>query len=90
VPDKQGVWRPLGMKQGDAVNVREHRFLAATYSIDYTYTRVKGAADVLFGGTGFFIDQNWYPNHRAWPVEFGPKFTVSSPPSHCERDSGVH
>jgi len=47
----------LHMKQGEAVNVREHQFLAATDGIDYTYARVKGAANMLFGGTGFFIDK---------------------------------
>lgn len=46
----------LHMKQGQAVDVREHQFLAATHSISYTFARVKGAASMFFGGTGFFID----------------------------------
>ncbi|HLJ61097.1 MAG TPA: AIM24 family protein [bacterium] len=46
----------LHMKPGEAVDVREHQFLAATDAMDYTFNRVKGAANVLFGGTGFFID----------------------------------
>lgn len=46
----------LHMKQGEALDVREHQFLAATESIDYTFTRVKGASNILFSGTGFFID----------------------------------
>jgi len=44
------------MKVGQAVDVREHQFLAATDGVDYTFTRVKGAANILFSGTGFFID----------------------------------
>ncbi len=47
----------LHLKQGDEVHVREHQFLAATQNIDYTFERVKGAANMLMGGTGFFIDK---------------------------------
>lgn len=46
----------LHLKVGEAVDVREHQFLAATDGVDYTFTRVKGAANILFSGTGFFID----------------------------------
>ena len=38
------------------MDVRENQWLAATNSVDYTFTRVKGAANMLLGGTGFFID----------------------------------
>ena len=47
----------LHLKRGESVEIREHQFLAATSHVDYTFTRVKGAANMLFGGTGFFIDQ---------------------------------
>jgi uncharacterized protein (AIM24 family) len=47
----------LHLEQGREVHVREHQFLAATHNIDYTFERVKGAANMLFGGTGFFIDK---------------------------------
>src|SRR5438067_8858786 len=40
---------------GQGLDVREHQFLAATDAVDYTFTRVKGIANLLFGGTGFFI-----------------------------------
>lgn len=46
----------MHMKAGESIDVREHQFLAATDTVDYTFTRVKGAASILFGGTGFFID----------------------------------
>ena len=46
----------LHMKPGEAVDVREHQFLAATDVVDYTFNRVKGVASILLGGTGFFID----------------------------------
>jgi uncharacterized protein (AIM24 family) len=44
------------MKSGQSLDVREHQFLAATEGIDYSFSRVKGVANVMFGGTGFFID----------------------------------
>jgi uncharacterized protein (AIM24 family) len=47
----------IHMKPGQEVDVREHQFLAATSNIEYSYQRVKGAANMLFGGTGFFIDK---------------------------------
>ena len=46
----------IHQKTGEGIDVREHQFLAATAEVEYTFTRVKGAANVLFGGTGFFID----------------------------------
>ena len=36
--------------------MREHQFLAATSTVDYTFTRLRGMANMLFGGTGIFID----------------------------------
>jgi uncharacterized protein (AIM24 family) len=47
----------LHIHQGQELHVRENQFLAATQNIGYTFERVKGAANMLFGGTGFFIDK---------------------------------
>jgi uncharacterized protein (AIM24 family) len=47
----------LHLEQGQALEVREHQFLAATQGIEYTFQRVRGAASMLFGGSGFFIDR---------------------------------
>jgi uncharacterized protein (AIM24 family) len=47
----------LHMQQGRELHVREHQFLAASHNIEYTFERVKGVANMLFGGTGFFIDK---------------------------------
>jgi uncharacterized protein (AIM24 family) len=55
--DAAGHVFALHLKQGQEVHVREHQFLAATGNIDYTFERVKGVANMLFGGTGFFIDK---------------------------------
>jgi len=47
---------PIHLKHGEAIEVREHQFLAATDNVEYSFQRVKGVANILFGGTGFFID----------------------------------
>jgi uncharacterized protein (AIM24 family) len=47
----------LHLAPGQVVEVREHQFLAATLGVEYTFQRVRGAATMLFGGTGFFIDR---------------------------------
>src|SRR5450432_3527777 len=55
--DGAGHIVPIHLERGQELHVREHQFLAATGNIDYTFERVKGAANMLFGGTGFFIDK---------------------------------
>jgi len=55
--DGAGHIVPIHMNQGDEIHVREHQFLAATGNIDYDFERVKGVANILFGGSGFFIDR---------------------------------
>jgi uncharacterized protein (AIM24 family) len=55
--DGAGHIVPLHIEAGQELHVREHQFLAATSSIDYTFERVRGVANILFGGTGFFIDK---------------------------------
>ena len=55
--DGAGHIVPIHMKAGEELHVREHQFLAATANIDYTFEMVKGVSNILFGGTGFFIDK---------------------------------
>lgn len=54
--DGAGHVFPLHLNAGQGVDVREHQFLAATDTMDFTFTWNKGAANMLFGGTGLFID----------------------------------
>jgi len=56
---RDGVGHVFGihMKQGEGLHVREHQFLAATGNIDYSFERMKGISNMLFGGTGIFIDK---------------------------------
>jgi uncharacterized protein (AIM24 family) len=55
--DGPGHIVPIHLKAGEQIHVREHQFLAATGNVDYAFERVKGIANMLFGGTGFFIDK---------------------------------
>jgi uncharacterized protein (AIM24 family) len=55
--DGAGHIVPIHLRQGEELHVREHQFLAATGSIDYTFERVRGLATMLFGQSGFFIDK---------------------------------
>lgn len=55
--DDTGHILPMHLQPGQEIDVREHQFLAATDNVDYTFSRVKGISNVLFGGTGFFIDK---------------------------------
>jgi uncharacterized protein (AIM24 family) len=47
----------MHMKQGEGLHIREHQFLAATENIEYTFERIRGISNMLFGGTGFFVDK---------------------------------
>ena len=55
--DDPGHVLSLHLPPGQAILVREHQFLAATANVDYTFNRVRGVSNMLFGGTGFFIDR---------------------------------
>ena len=48
---------PLHLRQGQEIDVRENHFLAATDNVEYSFERVQGVKNVLFGGSGFFIDK---------------------------------
>lgn len=55
--DSVGQIVALRLQQGQMVEVREHQFLVATGNVDYNFTFVQGAANILFSRTGMFIDQ---------------------------------
>ncbi|HKF50980.1 MAG TPA: AIM24 family protein [Candidatus Acidoferrales bacterium] len=77
--DGAGHLFAMHMKQGAAIDVREHQFLAATDQLDYTYARVKGVANMLLGGSGFFIDT--FQAHKGdgilWLHGYGNVFEVT-------------
>jgi uncharacterized protein (AIM24 family) len=39
------------------LDVREHAFLAATHSVNYSFVRIKGLTNVLHGGSGMYMDR---------------------------------
>lgn len=76
--DGAGHLFAMHLKQGQSLDVREHQFLAATDQLDYTFARVKGVANMLMGGTGFFVDT--FTAHKGdgilWLHGFGNVFEV--------------
>jgi uncharacterized protein (AIM24 family) len=55
--DGAGHVFPIHLAPGQAIEVREHQFLAATGHVDYAFTRIKGVGSMLFGSSGFFVDR---------------------------------
>jgi len=55
--DNSGELVVLPMQPGQELDVREHAFLLASQHIDYSYTRIKGLTNILFGGQGMFMDR---------------------------------
>ena len=72
----------MHMKPGESLEVREHQFLAATSNMDYAFNRVKGIANILFGGSGFFIDTFNCRHHEGivWLHGYGNVFEVTLKP----------
>lgn len=73
---------PLHLHAGQSIEVREHQFLAATNTVDYDFTFVKGAANVLFGGTGLFVDTFSCNAHEGvlWLHGYGNVFEINLAP----------
>jgi uncharacterized protein (AIM24 family) len=46
----------LDLKLANTIHVREHQFLFCTSNVNYSYYRVKGVSNLLYGGAGMFID----------------------------------
>jgi uncharacterized protein (AIM24 family) len=78
---RDGVGHVFGLhlRTGMGVDVREHQWLAATNNVEYTFSRVRGAANMLLGGTGFFIDTFSCPNSEGilWLHGYGNVFEVT-------------
>lgn len=69
----------IHLNHGEGIEMREHQFLAATGTVDYTYNRVKGVSNILMGGSGFFID-HFVAQHGAgivWVHGYGNVFEVT-------------
>jgi len=55
--DATGELVILPLHPGMELDVREHAFLLASHSIAYSYIRIKGLRNILFGGQGMFMDR---------------------------------
>lgn len=55
--DQTGELVVLPLHPGMELDVREHAFLLASHHISYSYLRIKGLRNILFGGQGMFMDR---------------------------------
>jgi uncharacterized protein (AIM24 family) len=55
--DSPGELVVLPLHPGMELDVREHAFLLASGTINYSFVRIKGLANVLHGGGGMFMDR---------------------------------
>lgn len=55
--DATGELVVLPLHPGMELDVREHAFLLASHSIQYSFIRIKGLFNILFGGEGMFMDR---------------------------------
>lgn len=55
--DATGELVVLPLHPGMELDVREHAFLLASHHIAYSYLRIKGLRNILFGGQGMFMDR---------------------------------
>ena len=55
--DATGELVVLPLHPGMELDVREHAFLLCSHTIDYSFVRIKGLRNILFGGQGMFMDR---------------------------------
>jgi len=55
--DASGELVVMPLHPGMELDVREHAFLMASHSIAYSFIRIKGFFNILFGGEGMFMDR---------------------------------
>ncbi len=73
--DSPGHVAAIHLQSGQGIVVREHQFLAATGGVQYDYSRIKGFANMLYGG-GFFVDEFFAGDHEGvvWIHGYGNLF----------------
>jgi uncharacterized protein (AIM24 family) len=73
--DASGHVAALHLQPGESIMVREHQFLAATGGVEYDYARIKGFANMIYGG-GFFVDHFTAGDHEGvvWVHGYGNLF----------------
>src|SRR5580658_8948542 len=55
--DAPGELVVLPLHPGMELDVREHAFLVASHSVQYSFIRIKGLVNLLHGGNGMYVDR---------------------------------
>ncbi len=55
--DATGELVVLPLHPGMEIDAREHAFLLCSHQISYSFVRIKGLANILFGGQGMYMDR---------------------------------
>ncbi len=55
--DAAGELVVLPLHPGMELDVREHAFLLCSHNVNYSFVRVKGLTNILFGGQGMYMDR---------------------------------
>jgi len=55
--DATGELIVLPVHPGMELDVREHAFLLSSHQIAYSFVRIKGLSNILFGGQGMYMDR---------------------------------
>lgn len=55
--DATGELIVLPLHPGMELDVREHAFLLSSHQITYSFVRIKGLSNILFGGQGMYMDR---------------------------------
>lgn len=55
--DSPGELVVLPLHSGMELDVREHAFLVASHTIQYSFERIKGLANIMHGGNGMYLDR---------------------------------
>jgi len=55
--DATGELVVLPLHPGMEIDVREHAFLLCSHTVQYSFVRIKGLTNILFGGQGMYMDR---------------------------------
>jgi uncharacterized protein (AIM24 family) len=55
--DATGELVVLPLHPGMEIDAREHAFLLCSHQVEYSFVRVKGLTNILFGGQGMYMDR---------------------------------
>ena len=55
--DATGELVVLPLHPGMEIDAREHAFLLCSHHVSYSFVRIKGLANILFGGQGMYMDR---------------------------------